>query len=273
MDSGWIKLYRKLLDDPLVNKDPDHLAVWIYLLLEATHADIKRDFNGRIITLNPGQLITGRKTIAKQFDISETKVQRILKAFENGQQIEQQTTGRGRLITIINWSKYQVSEQQNEQQVNNKRTTSEQQVNTNKNIRNKECKNVRSIDVDSKRIIDLWNSLDNNISKLTSLSPSTTRYKNLKARLNEHGLDSFEKIANEISNSSFLKGYSSNWSVTFDWVVKPNNYIKVLEGNYRDKPLQNKKKRKMIQDDDSGIETNEYVKSKMKTQSFTPKNN
>ena len=30
---GWIKLHRKMLDNPIVCKDSDYLAVWIYLLL------------------------------------------------------------------------------------------------------------------------------------------------------------------------------------------------------------------------------------------------
>lgn len=39
-----------------------------------------------------------------------------------------------------------------------------------------------------------------------------------------------------IKCSSFLKGQNNkNWTVTFDWLVKPNNFIKILEGNYVDK--------------------------------------
>ena len=86
--------------------------------------------------LKPGQLITGRKSIALALHIDESKVERILKSLKSEQQIEQQTSSKNRLISITNWEFYQQSEQQNEQQVNNKRTTSEQQVNTNKNIKN-----------------------------------------------------------------------------------------------------------------------------------------
>lgn len=135
---GWIKIHRKILENPIVCKDTDTFSIWMYLLLNATHKEIDMVFKGKRITLKPGQLITGRKVIAKQFDISESKVQRILKAFEIEQQIEQQTSRQNRLISIVNWDYYQQTEQQNEQQMNNKRTTSEQQVNTNKNERMKE---------------------------------------------------------------------------------------------------------------------------------------
>lgn len=133
---GWISTYRKILENPIVCKDSDYFAVWMYLLLNATHKESPAIFNKKKIILKKGQLITGRKTIAEKFDISESKVQRILKTFEIEQQIEQQTCSRNRLISIINWNEYQQSEQQIEQPVNNERTTSEQPVNTNNNDNN-----------------------------------------------------------------------------------------------------------------------------------------
>jgi hypothetical protein len=144
--TGYIKLYRQLLDNPIICKDTEHLAVWIYLLLNATHTSMDKLFCGKRVTLQPGQLITGRKAIAEKLNISESKVQRILKTFEIEQQIEQQTATKNRLITVKNWCAYQESEQQIEQQVNNNRTTSEQQVNTNKNVKND--KNVENVKKD-----------------------------------------------------------------------------------------------------------------------------
>lgn len=137
---GWLKMHRKILENPIVCKDADHIAVWIYLLLNATHVGFAAVFKGEKILLHPGQLITGRKTISEKFNINESKVQRILKIFENDQQIEQQTSNANRLITILNWDKYQLIEQRIEQPLNNQRTTSEQPVNTNKNVKNERMK-------------------------------------------------------------------------------------------------------------------------------------
>lgn len=147
MSDGWVKAHRSMLENPVVSKDSDHLAVWMYLLLNATHKEQEKMFAGKKITLQPGQLITGRKKIAEEFKINEIKVQRILKLFESEQQIEQQTSNANRLITIVNWCLYQENEQQNERPVNNKCTTNEQPVNTNKNERMKECKK----DIESRR--------------------------------------------------------------------------------------------------------------------------
>ena len=58
----------------------------------------------------------------------------------------------------------------------------------------------------------------------------------LKARVNEYGLEDIFKAISNVGTSSFLKGQNKKgWTITFDWLVKPNNFIKVLEGNYMDK--------------------------------------
>ena len=146
MENTWIKLYRGLLNNSIVMKDADHLAVWTWLLLKASWCESECLFDGKRIPLKAGQLPPiSRRTIASELHISESKVQRILKAFENEHQIEQQMGRKSRLISILNWADYQNTEPQNEQQVNHKRTTSEPQVNTIKEYKNiKELKNYSS---------------------------------------------------------------------------------------------------------------------------------
>lgn len=75
---GWIKLHRKLLDNPVTMKDTDHLAVWIYLLLNASHNEHPALFRGEKIILKPGQLITGRKSIALALHIDESKMEYLI---------------------------------------------------------------------------------------------------------------------------------------------------------------------------------------------------
>ena len=139
---GWIKLHRKMLDNPIVLKDADHLAIWVYLLLNATHEDYKTLFGGKAFMLHPGQLITGRKKIAKALNINEHKVERVLKLFKIEQQIEQQPKPYGSVITILNWNDYQQFEQQDEQQMSNERATSEQPVSTKQKHKNNKNNNM-----------------------------------------------------------------------------------------------------------------------------------
>jgi DNA-binding MarR family transcriptional regulator len=115
---GWIKLYRKLLDNPIITKDGDYLSIWIYLLLNATHDKYDTTIGDKRVTLQKGQLVTGRKSISNRLHISESKVQRILKCFENEHQIEQHMNPQNRTITIVNWSEYQSSKQAFERRAN-----------------------------------------------------------------------------------------------------------------------------------------------------------
>lgn len=131
MDKGW-------------SNKPDFVALWVHLLMLANHNKKEYFWNGRTIILNPGQFITGRKSLSEKSGINESKVERILKCFESEQQIEQQTTSTSRCISIKNWVKFQKVEQQYEQRVNNGRTTSEQRVNTKEELKNdKNVKNER----------------------------------------------------------------------------------------------------------------------------------
>lgn len=134
--AGWIKIHRKLLDNPIVTKDVDHLALWILILLRAAHAPTDVLFRGKRLTLKPGQFTTGRLELGRKLKINRSKVDRILKTFESEQQIEQQSSNKCRLITVKNWKHYQEIERQNEQQVSNNRATSEQQVSTKEEYKN-----------------------------------------------------------------------------------------------------------------------------------------
>lgn len=86
---------------------------------------------------------------------------------------------------------------------------------------------------DVRRIIEYWNSL--NLQQITKITPESTRGKMLKARIREHGLDAVFTAIENIRGNSFLCGQNSRgWTITFEWFVKPNNFVKVLEGNYAD---------------------------------------
>ena len=83
-------------------------------------------------------------------------------------------------------------------------------------------------------ILETWNTLPiDNIQKITP-----RRKKNINARLKEYSQDDFIKAIKEINNSSFLIGNNSkNWQITFDWFLRPNNFIKVLEKTYSNREV------------------------------------
>lgn len=97
------------------------------------------------------------------------------------------------------------------------------------------------------KVIDEWNSLG--ISPISRLASGTNRYSMLNARLKEYGLETVLQAVNNVRVSSFLRGQNKDgWTITFDWFVKPNNFIKVLEGNYTDKEGQARQNGRPIQE-------------------------
>ena len=82
------------------------------------------------------------------------------------------------------------------------------------------------------RVVDAWNTLPV-VSRVTKLVPDSQRFKWLKARIRDYGIDEVLRAIDNVRNSPFLLGESKNgWTITFDWFVRPNNFPKVLDGNY-----------------------------------------
>lgn len=88
---------------------------------------------------------------------------------------------------------------------------------------------------DVRRVVEAWNSLG--INPIMKITGSSTRGGMLRARISEYGVDAVVNAIAQINASSFLKGQNkSGWTVSFDWFVRPNNFLKVMEGRYIDSP-------------------------------------
>lgn len=87
---------------------------------------------------------------------------------------------------------------------------------------------------DVRRVIEEWNKLQEvGINPIRDIKPSSKRCQLLKGRIREYGIDEVLNAINNVRKSDFLRGENNRgWMITFDWFVKPNNFMKVLEGNY-----------------------------------------
>ncbi len=71
------------------------------------------------------------------------------------------------------------------------------------------------------------------IKPIKAITDGTKRSESLKARVREHGRDAIFQMIDKAAGSQFLNGYNKKgFTATFDWLILPNNFIKVLEGNY-----------------------------------------
>lgn len=85
---------------------------------------------------------------------------------------------------------------------------------------------------EAERAIELWNSIPSlpNVMKLSDKRKSA-----LKNLLKEYDWGQFEQVIDNIRTSSFLNGTSGRWQCSFDWILNRNNFLKVLEGQYKDR--------------------------------------
>ena len=138
---GWLKLHRSIIDSALF-KDLEVLKIWIWLLCNASFDTHDTLFFGKVITVHPGQIVTGRKKIAQSTDLNESKVYRALMLLKSLGNIEIKSNNKFSVITIVKWAKYQGDLEivnskttAKQQQDNNTATTGQQQDNTTKEIK------------------------------------------------------------------------------------------------------------------------------------------
>ena len=115
LSSGWIKLYRQLQDCWIwLDKEPfDKRSAWVDLLLTANHSDKKILFNGELITIKRGQILTSVRKLSAKWKWSVNKVYRFLKLLESDEMLQKESDKDRTLLTIVNYSIFQCCEYTN----------------------------------------------------------------------------------------------------------------------------------------------------------------
>lgn len=141
---GYIKLYRKIRENPIFN-DMELFRLWMICLTEATHKERDQIVGRQTVRLAAGDFVTGRFDLQEMYNRglkgdqqkSPKTVWRWLEALENGEFLTINSTNKFSVISILNWQLYQSDDQEIDQQMTNKRPTNDQQMTTNKNVKNK----------------------------------------------------------------------------------------------------------------------------------------
>jgi hypothetical protein len=86
--------------------------------------------------------------------------------------------------------------------------------------------------IDYKKLLSYYNELAKD--KLPLIQSMTEKRKSaVRARMHENGKDAILKVIQKAISSNFLIGHNDrNWHADFDWIFRPTNFQKILEGNY-----------------------------------------
>lgn len=83
-------------------------------------------------------------------------------------------------------------------------------------------------------IVDYFHEKCKKLPRVQVLSEK--RITSIKTRLKDHGEENVLKVIKMSGESKFLSGDNpKNWTADFDWIFNSANFIKIMEGNYKNK--------------------------------------
>lgn len=83
------------------------------------------------------------------------------------------------------------------------------------------------------RLVEFFNAETRGVFGVIKMPLSATRRGMIAARIREHGEEAFLDAVKRAAQSAFLRGQNNRgWRATFDWIIRPTNFEKIISGNY-----------------------------------------
>ena len=250
--AGYITLPLAVLDG-WVGQNAQYLKWWTQLRREASWTDKTVWYNHQQVYLQARQVIVTVNSLVKQWQVSKPTVIHFLQRLEHEKLIERQTDSRKTIITItpLGWADSEVkpevtpavkvdhqSYHQSYHQplppiINNK----EKNIIASGGARTRE-EEVANHDFDE--IISFFNEQMKGKGIQQVAIITSERRQAFERLMSQTGVNKecVKQAIKNASESDFLNGKGpKGWVASFDWMMVPQNFQKVLENNYRNKPV------------------------------------
>ena len=249
--AGYITLPLAVLDG-WVGQNAQYLKWWTQLRREASWTDKTVWYNHQQVYLQARQVIVTVNSLVKQWQVSKPTVIHFLQRLESEKLIERQTDSRKTIITItpLGWADSEVKQEvapvvKVDHDVDHQ--TYRQPLppiiyNKEKNIiasggaRTRE--EVANHDFDE--IISFFNEQMKGKGIQQVAIITSERRQAFDRLVSQTGVnkDTLKQAIKNAAESDFLNGKGpKGWVASFDWMMMPQNFQKVLENNYRNKPV------------------------------------
>ena len=222
MAEGWIKLHRKISDNPLWTSEPFTKGqAWVDLILLANY---KRSFffkRGIKIEVDVGQCAWSELALSKRWKWSRNKVRKFLKVIEKEQQIEQQKNNVTQIVTILNYKEYQEKGTPKGTPKGHQKDTSKEFIKNRKEIYMREFE--KSKNTKYKEFVDYLfgkNMLERPLHGVLSIEQQLTEEQFVKVmdRCNEKN-KKIGHILTKIENDpKYYKGKKSLYRTLLNWI-------------------------------------------------------
>jgi len=250
--TGYITLPLAVLDG-WVGQNAQYLKWWTQLRREASWTDKTVWYNHQQVYLQARQVIVTVNSLVKQWQVSKPTVIHFLQRLESEKLIERQTDTRKTIITItsLGWADSEVKQEvtpavkvehdvdhQTYRQplppiINNK----EKNIIASGGARTRE-EEVANHDFDE--IISFFNQQMKGKGIQQVAIITSERRQAFERLMSQTGVnkDTLKQAIKNAAESDFLNGKGpKGWVASFDWMMMPQNFQKVLENNYRNKPV------------------------------------
>ena len=105
-----------------------------------------------------------------------------------------------------------------------------------------DAQNSENKEINYEKLVSWFNENTRGVFGKIVMPLSDKRKGMIRARIKEYGKDKFCLVFEKALKSDFLKGQGNKGFVaTFDWIIKPSNFEKILSGNYDNKNLKTTK--------------------------------
>ena len=250
--AGYITLPLAVLDG-WVGQNAQYLKWWTQLRREASWTGKTVWHNRQQVYLQARQVIVTVNSLVKQWQVSKPTVIHFLQRLESEKLIERQTDSRKTIITItpLGWADSEVKQEvapvvkvdhdvdrQSYLQplppiINNK----EKNIIASGGARTRE-EEVANHDFDE--IISFFNEQMKGKGIQQVAIITLERRLAFERLMSQTGVNKecVKQAIKNASESDFLNGKGpKGWVASFDWMMIPQNFQKVLENNYRNKPV------------------------------------
>ena len=108
INSGWVKLYRKLMDNPIwLEERFTKGQAWVDLIMLSNFESRTIVFDGEKIVIERGQVFTSIVKLSKRWKWDRKTVSKYLVFLEKEGMIKKESDNKKTVITIINYSNFQ----------------------------------------------------------------------------------------------------------------------------------------------------------------------
>ena len=249
--AGYITLPFAVLDG-WVGQNAQYLKWWTQLRREASWTDKTVWYNHQQVYLQARQVIVTVNSLVKQWQVSKPTVIHFLQRLESEKLIERQTDSRKTIITItpLGWADSEVKQEVTpavkvDHDVDHQtyRQPLPPIYNKEKNIIASGGARTREEEVanhDFDEIISFFNQQMKGKGIQQVAIITSERRQAFERLVSQTGVnkDTLKQAIKNAAESDFLNGKGpKGWVASFDWMMMPQNFQKVLENNYRNKPV------------------------------------